>query len=203
MAAVASTMLELGTLAPAFRLPDFDDKLIAHDDFPQAKALLIAFICNHCPFVKHIRNEFAAFAREYQPRGLAVIAIASNDIASYPQDGPTGMTEEARTVGYTFPYLFDETQQIARAYRAACTPDFFLFDSTRRLIYRGRFDASRPGNGIPVTGADLRAATDAVIANAPVPQDQYPSIGCSIKWKSEGDRGQGTGDRGQQQNEVR
>lgn len=183
MAAVESAMLELGTLAPAFQLPDYTGKLVAHDDFPDAKALLIAFICNHCPFVKHIRSALADYAREYQPRGLAVIAINSNDLAAYPQDGPAGMAEEARSAGYVFPYLLDETQDVARAYRAACTPDFYLFDSTKRLVYRGRFDSSRPGNGVPVTGADLRAATDAVLAKAPVPQDQKPSIGCSIKWK--------------------
>ena len=181
--AVESTMLDLGTLAPAFRLPDYEGKLVAHDDFPNAKALLVALICNHCPFVKHLRSEFAAYAREYQARGLAVIAINANDIAAFPQDGPAGMAEEAKSAGYTFPYLYDESQQTARAYQAACTPDFFLFDGTRRLVYRGRFDASRPGNGVPVTGAELRAATDAALDRAPVPQDQKPSIGCSIKWK--------------------
>jgi peroxiredoxin len=183
MAAVESNMLELGTLAPAFRLPDLNGKLVSHDDFPDAQALLVAFICNHCPFVKHIRKEFAAYAREYQPRGLVVVAIASNDTKAYPQDGPAGMAEEAKEAGYTFPYLFDESQETARAYKAACTPDFFLFDRTRRLVYRGRFDASRPGNSVPVTGEDLRAATEAVLNNAPVPQEQWPSIGCSIKWK--------------------
>jgi peroxiredoxin len=183
MAAVESTMLDLGTLAPAFRLPDFDGKLIARDDFKNAPALLVAFICSHCPFVKHLRNEFAHFAKEYQARGLAVVAINSNDIETYPQDGPHGMAAEARSVGYTFPYLLDESQTIATAYRAACTPDFFLFDSTQRLVYRGQFDSSRPGNGVAVTGSDLRAATDAVLDRAPVPQDQRPSIGCNIKWK--------------------
>jgi peroxiredoxin len=183
MAATESTMLELGTLAPAFRLPDFDGKPVAHDDFKDAPALLVAFICNHCPFVKHIRTEFANFAREYQRQGLAVVAINSNDTHAYPQDAPPAMAEEARSAGYTFPYLFDETQKTAQAYKAACTPDFFLFDSTRRLVYRGQFDASRPGNKLPVTGADLRAACDAVLARAPVPQDQKPSIGCNIKWK--------------------
>jgi peroxiredoxin len=183
MAAVESNMLDLGTLAPAFRLPDFDGTLVAHDDFKTAPALLVAFICSHCPFVKHVRAEFARYARDYRSRGLAVIAINSNDIEAYPQDGPRGMAEEARTVGYTFPYLLDASQSVAKAYRAACTPDFFLFDSTQRLVYRGQFDASRPGNGVAVTGADLRAATDAVLDRAPVPQDQRPSIGCNIKWK--------------------
>ena len=183
MAAVESNMLDLGTLAPAFQLPDFDGRMVSHDDFKHAPALVIAFICNHCPFVKHVRAEFARYAREYQAKGLAVIAINSNDIQAYPQDGPRGMAEEARTVGYTFPYLLDESQAIAKAYRAACTPDFYLFDSTQRLVYRGQFDASRPSNAIPVTGADLRSATDAVLDRGPVSQDQRPSIGCNIKWK--------------------
>jgi peroxiredoxin len=181
--AVESNMLDLGTLAPAFRLPDFDGKLVARDDFKNAPGLVVAFICSHCLFVKHVRGEFARYAREYQAKGLAVVAINANDIEAYPQDGPSGMAEEARTVGYTFPYLLDDSQTIAQAYRAACTPDFFLFDSTQRLAYRGQFDASRPGNSVPVTGADLRAATDAVLDRAPVPQDQHPSIGCNIKWK--------------------
>lgn len=183
MAAVESNMLDLGTLAPAFRLPDFNGKLVTRDDFKSAPALVVAFICSHCPFVKHVRSEFARYARDYQSRGLAVVAINSNDIETHPQDGPKGMAEEARAAGYTFPYLFDESQTTAKAYRAACTPDFFLFDSTQRLVYRGQFDASRPSNGIPVTGADLRAATEAVLARGPVPQDQRPSIGCNIKWK--------------------
>ena len=184
MPAIESNMLALGTLAPAFQLPDFNGKLVARDDFKTAPALLVAFICNHCPFVKHIREEFARFARDYQAQGLAIVAIASNDIEAYPQDGPQGMAEEARAAGYTFPYLFDEQQDIAKAYQAACTPDFYLFDSTQRLVYRGQFDDSRPNNGIPVTGADLRAATDATLGRGPVSQEQKPSIGCSIKWKS-------------------
>lgn len=183
MAATQSNMLDLGTIAPAFRLPDFEGKLVARDDFKNAPALVVAFICSHCPFVKHIRNELASYAREYQARGLAVVAINSNDVVTYPQDGPAGMAEEARSAGYTFAYLLDESQEVAKAYRAACTPDFYLFDSTQRLVYRGQFDSSRPSNGIPVTGEDLRAATDAVLNKAPVPQDQKPSIGCSIKWK--------------------
>jgi peroxiredoxin len=183
MAAVESNMLDLGTVAPTFRLPDLDSKLVSRDAFKEAPALLVAFICSHCPFVKHVRAEFARYAREYQAKGLAVVAINSNDIEAYPQDGPRGMAEEARAAGYTFPYLLDESQAIAKAYRAACTPDFYLFDSTQRLVYRGQFDASRPGNDVAVTGADLRAATDAVLDRAPVPQDQRPSIGCNIKWK--------------------
>jgi peroxiredoxin len=183
MAATQSNMLDLGTIAPSFQLPDFNGKLVSRDDFKTAQALLVAFICGHCPFVKHVRDEFARFVSEYQAKGLAVVAINSNDILTYPQDGPAGMAEEARSTGYTFAYLLDESQEIAGAYRAACTPDFFLFDSTQRLVYRGQFDSSRPGNGIAVTGADLRAATDAVLDKAPVPQDQKPSIGCNIKWK--------------------
>lgn len=181
--AVESKMLALGTKAPAFRLPDYQGRIVSIDDFAASPALLVAFICNHCPYVKHIRQEFARFAKEYQPRGVAVVAIASNDAETYPQDGPEGMAEEARSAGYTFPYLFDETQKVAHAYLAACTPDFFLFDRSRSLVYRGQFDGSRPGSNIPVTGADMRAACDAVLADKPVPGEQRPSIGCSIKWK--------------------
>lgn len=183
MAATESNMLELGTVAPAFRLPDFAGTHVALDDFRESPALVIAFICSHCPFVKHVREEFARFAREYQSRGVAVVAINSNDIATYPQDGPRRMAEEARSVGYTFAYLLDESQEVAKAYRAACTPDFYLFDDARRLVYRGQFDASRPGNNVPVTGGDLREATDAVLKHAPISRDQKPSIGCNIKWK--------------------
>jgi thiol-disulfide isomerase/thioredoxin len=182
MAATQSTMLPLRTPAPAFRLPDFDGKLHALEDFGQAKGLLVAFICNHCPFVKHIRPELVRFARDYQPKGIAVVAINSNDIAAYPQDGPSGMAEEARSAGYTFPYLFDETQAIAKAYGAACTPDFFLFDANKQLVYRGQFDESRPGRGTS-TGASLRAASDALLSGSAINPDQQPSIGCNIKWK--------------------
>lgn len=184
MAATPSTMLALGTPAPDFRLPDYKGKEVGRDDFGDAKALLVAFICHHCPFVKHVRAEFARFAREYGPRGLGIVAIAPNDIEAYPQDGPEGMEAEAREAGYAFPYLFDGTQSVAKAYRAACTPDFFLFDRDRRLVYRGQFDGSRPGNRVPVTGADLRAACDAVLSGRPVSADQAPSAGCSIKWKA-------------------
>jgi peroxiredoxin len=182
--AVESNMLPLGTKAPPFRLPDYTGRIVTIDEFATSPALLVAFICNHCPYVKHIRMEFARFAREYQPRGLAVVAIAANDIDTYPQDGPQGMAAEAAEAGYTFPYIFDETQKVAHAYKAACTPDFFLFDRMRMLVYRGQFDSSRPGNSIPVTGADLRAACDAVLADKPVTIEQRPSIGCSIKWKT-------------------
>ncbi len=183
MARTPSTMLDLGTEAPAFTLPDFDGNLHSLGDFGAAPALLVAFICSHCPFVRHIREEFARMVREYQPRGLAVVAINSNDLDAYPQDGPDGMRDEARTVGYSFPYLVDTTQAVAQAYRAACTPDFFLFDAVRRLAYRGRFDASRPATDVPVTGVDLRAAIDEVLAGRPPRIEQRPSLGCNIKWR--------------------
>ena len=183
MARTPSTMLPLGTPAPDFRLPDFDGRPHALADLAGKRALLVAFICNHCPFVRHIRGEFARYAREYGARGLAVVAINSNDLDSHPQDGPEGMRAEALELRYDFPYLLDETQAVAHAYRAACTPDFFLFDADRRLVYRGQFDDSRPGNGLPATGADLRAATEAVLAGDRVAAQQKPSIGCNIKWK--------------------
>ncbi|MGE0115611.1 MAG: thioredoxin family protein [Steroidobacteraceae bacterium] len=184
MAATESTMLALGTAAPDFSLPDYNGKLHDLTEFKQAKGLVVAFICNHCPFVKHVRTEFARFARDYQARGVAVVAIVSNDLESYPQDGPAGMKAEAESVGYSFPYLVDATQTVAKAYQAACTPDFYLFDGQQKLVYRGQFDASRPGNGIPVTGADLRAAVDAMLAGRPAATEQLPSIGCNIKWKA-------------------
>ena len=177
-------MLPLGTTLPAFRLPDLDDRMVSSDDLRGAAALLVAFICPHCPFVKHIRQEFARFANEYAPRGLTVVAINSNDIAAFPQDGHQGMREEAIAVGYSFPYLLDERQEVAKAFRAACTPDLFLFDAAGALAYRGQFDDSRPGNGVPVTGADLRAATEAVLSSSPVAGAQKASVGCSIKWKA-------------------
>jgi peroxiredoxin len=183
MVAVNSTMLELGTTAPDFRLPTPDGTLVGRDDFTDAPALLVMFICNHCPYVKHIREGLAAFSRDYGSRGLAIVAINSNDVAHHPDDRPEKMAEEARAAGYKFPYVYDETQSVAKAYRAACTPDFFLFDRQRRLAYRGQFDDSRPGNGRPVTGADLRAAADALLAGHPAPAEQTPSIGCNIKWK--------------------
>lgn len=182
MAATESKMLELGTAAPDFHLPGFDGKLTALADFRDARGLVVAFICNHCPFVKHIRTEFARFAREYQPKGIAVVAINSNDIQAYPADGPEGMAEEARSAGYTFPYLLDQTQAVAKAYQAACTPDFFLFNQQRKLVYRGQFDDSRPNKGTS-TGADLRAACDALLGGVQISKDQKPSIGCNIKWK--------------------
>ena len=183
MARTPSTMLALGTPAPDFALPDFDGRRHALGDFARAPGLLVVFICEHCPFVRHVRAAFAALAREYQPRGLAVIAINSNDLGAYPQDGPDAMRAEAAQFGYVFPYLLDESQAVAKAYYAACTPDFFLFDATRRLAYRGQFDDSRPGNGRPVTGADLRAAVDAVLAGRAPAAEQFPSLGCNIKWR--------------------
>lgn len=182
MTATESTMLALGTVAPAFRLTSFDGKVTALDDFHEARGLVVAFICNHCPFVKHIRDELARFAREYQPKGIAVVAINSNDTRTYPEDGPEGMAAEARSAGYTFRYLLDDTQEVARAYHAACTPDLFLFDGQRKLVYRGQFDDSRPGRGA-ATGADLRVACDALLGGMEVSKKQKPSIGCNIKWR--------------------
>jgi peroxiredoxin len=182
--AMQSTMLALGTAAPPFRLTDTaSGKTISLEDLAGSPALLVAFLCNHCPYVKHILNGFVSFAAEYGPRGLGVVAISSNDITTHPADSPTEMAKLAREKSFTFPYLYDESQAVARAYVAACTPDFFLFDGDRRLVYRGQFDGSRPGSPQPVTGADMRAAADAVLAGKPVPPKQLPSIGCSIKWK--------------------
>jgi len=183
MALTPSTMLALGTAAAAFELPDANGKLVSLADCRDAPALLVAFLCNHCPYVQHIRSGFANFATEYQARGLAIVAINANDADSHPEDSPAEMAKEVRRFGYTFPYLYDASQKVAKAYRAACTPDFLLFDRARKLVYRGHFDASRPNSKIPVTGADLRAAADAVLAGAAVSADQKPSIGCSIKWK--------------------
>lgn len=183
--AMQSTMLALGTAAPPFRLPDtVSGKTVALEDFAASRALLVAFICNHCPYVKHILDGFVAFAREYGPRGLAIVAISSNDVTTHPADSPNEMAKLAREKNFNFPYLYDESQSVARAYDAACTPDFFLFDSNCRLVYRGQFDGSRPSSRQPVTGADMRTAADAVLAGKPVPDNQLPSIGCSIKWKA-------------------
>ena len=184
MSLTPSTMLPLGTAAPDFRLPDTNRKTVALADFKGRPALLVIFMCNHCPYVKHIRAGLAQPARDYLPRGAAIAGINSNDVANYPDDNPARMKEEAKSAGYLFPYLFDETQVVARAYHAACTPDLYLFDKNQKLVYRGQLDDSRPGNGIPVTGKDLRAALDAVLAGKPVAPDQKASIGCNIKWKS-------------------
>jgi peroxiredoxin len=184
MALTPSTMLPLGTTAPDFKLPDPDGKIVSRADFKDRSALLVLFICNHCPYVKHIRAGLAQLARDHLPRGAAFVGINANDVANYPEDSPARMREEVKAAGYLFPYLYDETQAVAKSYRAACTPDFFLFDRGRRLVYRGQFDASRPGNGIPVTGKDLRSALDAVMAGKPTSEFQVPSIGCNIKWKA-------------------
>ena len=184
MARTPSQMIDLGTEAPNFQLPDVvSGKTIGLDDFPNAKGFMIAFICNHCPFVQLIRHEFARYGREYTERGIAVIAINSNDIDTHPEDGPDPMRDDARRFGYTFPYCLDEDQSVAKAYQAACTPDLYLFDADRKLVYRGQFDAARPGNDVPVTGTDLRAATDALLAGQPLPSDQKASLGCNIKWR--------------------
>jgi peroxiredoxin len=183
MVAVNSTMLPLGTQAPDFRLPDPRGKPFSLADFKGAPALLVIFMCNHCPYVKHVRDGVAKLARDYQPRRVAVVGVNSNNVANYPADSPAKMAEEMASAGYIFPYLYDETQAVAKAYHAACTPDLYLFDKDQRLVYRGQFDDSRPGNGIPVTGKDLRAALDAVLAGKPISPNQKPSIGCNIKWK--------------------
>ena len=183
MAATPSTMVPLGTPAPDFRLPDTDGTTVSLADFAASPAVLVAFICNHCPFVKHIQKSFAQLAKEYQAKGVTVIAVSSNDAEKYPADGPEPMKAEKAAAGYTFPYLYDESQDVAKAYKAACTPDFFLYDGSRKLVYRGQMDASRPSNGLPNDGADLRAALDRVLAGQPPLEKQTPSIGCNIKWK--------------------
>jgi peroxiredoxin len=184
MARTPSTMmLPLGTKAPDFRLPDPSGRAWSLAGFGEAQALLVAFICNHCPFVKHVREGFAELAREYRGRGVAVVGINSNDFEAYPDDSPAAMAREAEAFGYDFPYLVDESQQVAKDYRAACTPDFYVFDSERRLVYRGQMDGSRPGSDVPVSGEDLRAALDAVLEGRPVPGEQKPSLGCNIKWR--------------------
>jgi peroxiredoxin len=178
-----STMLPLGTKAPNFSLPNVDGKTVSLADFKGAKAYLIVFMCNHCPYVIHVSPELAKLAREYQQRGVAVVGINSNDVTSHPDDSPKRMAAEVKSRSYTFPYLFDESQKVAHAYRAACTPDFYVFDKDQKLAYRGQLDSSRPDSGIPLSGQDLRAALDAVLAGKPVSSDQKPSIGCNIKWR--------------------
>ena len=184
MVVTPSTMLSLGTKAPDFSLPNVDGKTISLRDFAGAPALLVVFMCNHCPYVKHVAAALAQLARDYQARGVAVVGISSNDVATHPADSPEQMVAEAQMRGYTFPYLYDETQAVAKAYRAACTPDFYVFDKDQKLAYRGQMDSSRPDSGMPVTGKDLRAALDAVLAGKPAPAEQKPSIGCNIKWKA-------------------
>ncbi|MGD0941796.1 MAG: thioredoxin family protein [Terracidiphilus sp.] len=184
MALTESTMLELGTLAPEFVLTDVvTGNEVTLDHSKAEKALLVMFICAHCPYVKHINEGLATIGKDYSSRSLAIVAISSNDAITHPTDNPEGLKHQAETFGFIFPYVYDESQAVAHAYKAACTPDFFLFDEEFRLVYRGQFDGSRPGNGVPVTGTDLRAAIDLVLAGEPVPVDQKPSIGCNIKWK--------------------
>lgn len=185
MALTPSTMLALCTKAPDFQLPDVvSNEKISLATFAEKKALLVMFICRHCPFVKHIKDELAKLGKDYKVQGLAIVAISTNDAENYPDDAPEKLKEMALELGFTFPFCYDETQEVAKAYTAACTPDFFLFDRKRELVYRGQLDDSRPSNGIPVTGKDLRAAIDAVLNDQSVTQDQKPSVGCNIKWKA-------------------
>ena len=185
MSLTESTMLELGTVAPDFALTDVvTGSTVRRDDFRSKKALLVLFICAHCPYVKHIEKGIAALGKDYAGKPLAIVAISSNDATTHPADSPAGLMQQAETFGFNFPYLYDESQAVAQAYKAACTPDIFLFDADFRLVYRGQFDESRPGNSIPVTGEYLRKAIDQVLAGKPIPADQRPSIGCNIKWKA-------------------
>src|SRR5580698_9536077 len=184
MARTESTMLALGTRAPDFSLPDVvSDSTIDLHSAAGMKGVLVMFICRHCPFVKHLEKDVAKLGRDYEGKGIGIVAISSNDAANYPDDVPESLAEQARGLGFSFPYLYDETQDAARAYDATCTPDFFLFDRGLKLVYRGQFDDSRPGNAVPVTGKDLRSAMDAVLAGEPVNPTQKPSLGCNIKWK--------------------
>ena len=178
-------MVPLGTPAPPFELPNaIDGKLVSLHDFHTAKALLVMFICNHCPFVVHVQSQFGKLATDYMPKGLAMVAVNSNSLRDYPHDGPENMKKLAIELKWPFPFLLDATQKVARAYEAACTPDFFLFDGSHNLVYRGQLDDSRPRNQIPVTGRDLRAAIDCVLSGKPVTPDQKPSVGCNIKWET-------------------
>jgi peroxiredoxin len=182
--AVPSTMTPLGSVAPDFALPDVTTgRTVRRSDLDGSKGLLVMFLCRHCPYVAHVREGVARMAADYADAELSIVAISANDPAAYPLDAPESLAEEARAAGYRFPYLYDETQEVAKAYGAACTPDFFLYDAERRLVYRGQFDDSRPGNGVAVTGRDLRAAIDAVLDGRPVAEDQRASVGCSIKWR--------------------
>ncbi len=181
--AAKSSMLGLGTTAPDFELPATTGDRISLATLQDEPALLVTFICNHCPYVKHVRGALTSFGHEFKDKGLGIVAINSNDASAYPADSPEKMREEVAAVGYPFPYLFDGSQSVAKAYSAACTPDLFLFDHDRRLVYRGQFDDSRPGNRIPVSGQDLRRAVEALLAGDPIPSDQKASVGCSIKWR--------------------
>jgi len=185
MARTPSTMVPLGTPAPDFRLPDTDGRMIARDDFERAPALLVMFLCNHCPYVVHVRDALSELCRGWMARGVAVVGISANDPTTYPEDGPGAMAKVKARFGLPYPYLFDASQAVALAFCAACTPDFFLYDHERRLAYRGQLDASRPGNGVAVSGQDLGQAIDDVLAGAPVSSVQRPSLGCGIKWREE------------------
>ena len=184
MSLTPSTMLTLGIKAPDFNLPDTEGNNVSLNDFSNDPVLLVVFMCNHCPFVKHIREHFVQLVKEYQGKGVKVVGINSNDVENYPEDSPENMARVSKKLGFTFPYLYDESQEVAQAYHAACTPDFFLFDADRKLVYRGQLDSSRPGNDIPITGNDLRDALDAVLGGKSVTSEQRPSLGCNIKWKS-------------------
>ncbi|MCE2726901.1 MAG: thioredoxin family protein [Planctomycetaceae bacterium] len=183
MVRTPSTMLPLGTVAPDFDLPNVDGRMVNYAAAAGPQGTVVMFICNHCPFVKHVADELARLGREFIPRGVGFVAISSNDVASHPADSPEQMVREAEDRGYPFPYLYDETQEVAKAYHAACTPDFYVFDAGRKLVYRGQLDPSRPGSDVPVTGRDLRAAVDALLAGRPPLTQQIPSLGCNIKWK--------------------
>jgi peroxiredoxin len=177
-------MLPLGTVAPDFELPNVDGRMVDYAGAAGASGTIVMFICNHCPFVKHVADQLAALGHEYMPRGIGFVAISSNDVSNFPADSPEQMVAEAEQRGYPFAYLYDDTQEVAKAYHAACTPDFYLFDADRRLVYRGQLDPSRPGGNVPVTGQDLRAAIDALLAARPPLEPQIPSMGCNIKWKA-------------------
>ena len=181
MVMTPSVMVDLGTAAPDFSLPDPSGTIVSRSDF-EGKPLAVMFICNHCPFVKHLRDHLAATCKEYQAKGVAIVAISSNDVGTHPDDSPEKMAEEAVDAGYTFPYLYDESQDVAKAYHAACTPDFFLYDANHKLFYRGQYDDSRPKNDLPLTGADWKAAMDAALAGVAPPAEQKNSVGCNIKW---------------------
>lgn len=183
MVRTPSTMLPLGTVAPDFELPNVDGRTVDYAAAAGPRGTVVMFICNHCPFVKHVADELARLGREFMPRGIGMVAISSNDVASHPADSPEQMVHEAEDRGYPFPYLYDETQEVAKAYHAACTPDFYVFDAGRKLVYRGQLDPSRPGGDVPVTAGDLRAALDALLAGQPPLATQVPSLGCNIKWK--------------------
>lgn len=184
MVLTPSTMLPLGTSAPSFALPDVaTGKTVRLADLAAKKVLVVMFLCSHCPYVKHVREGLARFSADYAGKDVALVGISANDVESHPGDAPEKLAEDARAAGYRFPYLHDATQAVAKAYTAACTPDFFVFDAERALVYRGQFDASRPGNAVPVTGNDVRTAVDAVLAGRAVPSDQKPSLGCNIKWR--------------------